>query len=145
MPYVVQERRSVLDPVVDAMVRVDLTMNDITNFLTTLAGDTPSISPRQFPKYQIALKAAYYAEIWPNGDINYILFKYGKYHITPSYNNYKNYIGAIHQAKDKISLSETMSASSIRYVDEYREAAEWIRIKLLTPYEGAKEIENGDV
>ena len=31
------------------------------------------------------------------------------------------------------------------FVDEYREAAEWIRIKILTPYEEQKIIENGDV
>jgi len=31
------------------------------------------------------------------------------------------------------------------YVDEFREAAEWIRIKLLTPYEEEKIVENGDV
>ena len=145
MPYVLQERRPALDPVVEAMVKIDLTMNDITKFLTTLGGITPDTSLTVFPKYQIALKAAYFAEAEPNGDINYILFKYGKYHIKPSYNNYKAYIGAIHQAKDQISSSKSLLASSVRYVDEYRESAEWIRIKLLTPYEEEKIIENGDV
>ncbi len=89
-----------------------------------------------------ALKEANFAEAKPNGDINYILFKYGKYHIKPSYNNYKAYIGAIHRAKNEIKLN---SYSSMRHIDEYRESAEWVRVKLLAPYEEEKIIENGDV
>jgi len=142
MPYILGERRPALDQVVEAMVRAELTMNGITKFLTTLGGVEPDITPTRFPKYTIALKAAYFAEVWPNGDINYILFKYGKYHIEPSYNNYKAYIGAIHQAKDRVG---SLRASAIKYVDEYRESAEWIRIKLLTPYEEKAIERNGDV
>jgi hypothetical protein len=56
-----------------------------------------------------------------NGDLNYILFKYCKYHIIPSYNNYKNYIG---------ELEETIAE---------------IRRKILAPYEDSKIQENGDV
>ncbi len=145
MPYITQERRLDLDPVVDAMVKIDLTMNDITKFLVTLGGLTPGILPTYFPKYRIALKASYFAEAKPNGDINYILFKYGKYHIKPSYNNYKAYIGAIHQAKDTLNSQKYVGPSVMRYVDEYRESAEWVRMKLLMPYEDQKIKENGDV
>ncbi len=56
-----------------------------------------------------------------NGDLNYILFKYCKEHVEPSYNNYKNYIG---------ELQETVAE---------------IRRRLLAPYEDIKIQENGDV
>ena len=56
-----------------------------------------------------------------NGDLNYILYKFAKYHIEPGYNNYKNFLG------------------------ELNEAAEEIRRRLLAPYEDKKIIENEDV
>lgn len=56
-----------------------------------------------------------------DGDLNYLLFKYCKYHVTPSYNNYKNFIG------------------------ELNECIAEIRRKLLAPYEEKKELENGSV
>jgi len=56
-----------------------------------------------------------------NGDLNYILFKYCKYHIEPSYNNYKNYCG------------------------ELRQCATEIERRLLGSYEDFKIKENGDV
>lgn len=56
-----------------------------------------------------------------NGDLNYILFKYCKYNVEPSYNNYKNFMG------------------------ELNEAAEEIRRRILAPYEDTKIVENGDV
>jgi len=142
MPYVLQERRPHLDPVVEKMAKAELTMQDVTDFLIALRGDVPSISEVKFSKYMTALKEAQFAEAFPNGDINYILFKYCKYHIKPSYNNYKSFIGAIHRAKNEIQLNGYLS---MRFIDEYRESAEWIRIKLLTPYEEEKIEENGDV
>ena len=60
-------------------------------------------------------------EVKANGDLNYILFKYCKYYIKPSYNNYKNYIG------------------------ELRQCATEIERKLLGPYEDSKELENGSI
>jgi len=59
--------------------------------------------------------------IQANGDLNYVLFKYCKYHIPESYNNYKNYCG---------ELSECVAE---------------IRRKLLAKYEEKKEKENGGV
>ena len=56
-----------------------------------------------------------------DGDLNYILFKFCKYNIEPSYNNYKNFIG---------ELNETVAE---------------IRRQLLAPYEDKKIEENGDV
>lgn len=56
-----------------------------------------------------------------NGDLNYILFKFCKYHVEPSYNNYKNYKG------------------------ELRECADIIHDEILIPYEMKKKQENGDV
>lgn len=56
-----------------------------------------------------------------NGDLNYVLFKFAKYHITPSYNNYKNFCG------------------------ELQECAVEIRRQILAKYENTKIKENGDV
>jgi len=56
-----------------------------------------------------------------NGDLNYVLFKFCKYHVEPSYNNYKNFCG------------------------ELNECVAEIRRRLLGPYESVKEVENGDV
>lgn len=61
------------------------------------------------------------AGVEANGDLNYILFKFAKYHINPGYGNYKNFLG------------------------ELNEAAEEIRRVLLTPYENKKEKENGPI
>ena len=56
-----------------------------------------------------------------DGDLNYTLFKFCKYHVTPSYNNLKNFCG------------------------ELRQCATEIERKLLAKYEEEKIIKNGDV
>lgn len=56
-----------------------------------------------------------------NGDLNYVLYAYCKRHITPSYNNYKSFIG------------------------ELNECAREIGRRLLAEYEDKKRDENGDV
>jgi len=56
-----------------------------------------------------------------NGDLNYILYKFCKHCITPSYNNYKNFCG------------------------ELRQCATEIERRLMAPYEDEKIKENGDV
>ena len=56
-----------------------------------------------------------------NGDLNYILYKYCKHCITPSYNNYKNFCG------------------------ELRQCATEIERRMVAPYEDQKIKENGDV
>ena len=61
------------------------------------------------------------ADIQANGDLNYVLFKYAKYHIPKSYNSIKNYLG------------------------ELNECAEEIRRRILAPYEDQKMLENSDV
>lgn len=61
------------------------------------------------------------AKVVADGDLNYILFRFAKYHISPGYNNYKNFLG------------------------ELNEAAEEIRRRLLAPWEDMKIEENGDV
>jgi hypothetical protein len=61
------------------------------------------------------------ADIVANGDLNYVLFKFCRDVIKPSYNNYKNYLG------------------------ELNEAAEEIRRRMLAPYEDEKIKENSDV
>lgn len=61
------------------------------------------------------------ANVVANGDLNYILFKFCKYQVEPSYNNYKNFCG------------------------ELRQCATEIERKILAPYEDQKIKENGDV
>jgi hypothetical protein len=56
-----------------------------------------------------------------DGDLNYILYKYCKYHVQPSYNNYKNFCG------------------------ELRQCATEIERKLVAFYEEQKILENGNV
>lgn len=140
MPYVLQERRPDLDPVVEEMAALELTTNGIEGFLICLAAG----SDRGFvlaDKFQALLKTINTVNVKPNGDLNYILFKYGKYHIKPSYNNYKAYIGAIYKAMSEL---ERVGGHD-DFVDEYREAAAEIRRRILSPYEDKKIDENGDV
>ena len=42
------------------------------------------------------------AMVKANGDLNYILFKFCKYQIKPSYNNYKNFCGELRQCATEI-------------------------------------------
>ena len=56
-----------------------------------------------------------------DGDLNYILYKFCKYQVTPSYNNIKNFCG------------------------ELRQCATEIERRILAPYEDKKKEENGDI
>jgi len=89
-----------------------------------------------------SLEEANKVGVEPNGDINYILFKYCKYYIKPSYNNYKMFMGEIYDAM-KCIVKECPTPRAFR--NEFRESAEWIRIKLLTPHEEKAIKRNGDV
>lgn len=137
MPYVKQERRPALDKVIEELVKAELKPGEMKKFLISFFyRGAPIQSSYCKPKLIPALEKAYKADMKPNGDINYILFKYCKYHVKPSYNNYKDFMGEIYNTMDYVVTN---------YKDEFREAAEWIRIKILTPYEAKKEQENGDV
>jgi len=134
MPYIKQEDRPELDEFIIFMSNFKLTIPKLTNFLMCISGSL-KIKDSGLPSALISNNII--SNISPDGKINYILFKYVKYHINPSYNSYKNVIGAIYEAVN--------NTTNIDYRNEYREAAEWIRIKLLIPYEEQKLIENGDV
>jgi hypothetical protein len=60
-------------------------------------------------------------QVKADGDLNYILYKFCKDHVKPSYNNYKNFCG------------------------ELTECAMEIRRRILASYENGKIQENGDV
>jgi hypothetical protein len=60
-------------------------------------------------------------QVKADGDLNYILYKFCKDHVKPSYNNYKNFCG------------------------ELTECATEIRRRILASYENGKIQENGDV
>ena len=57
----------------------------------------------------------------PDGKLNYVLYKFCKDTVQPSYNNYKNFIG------------------------ELRQCATEIERMILAPYEDLKREENGEV
>ena len=133
MPYVKQVLRPKLDVYVSNLATLNFSTQELTELLLCLSGSL-WFSERN----AITVLASNMREnVLPDGSINYVLFKYAKYHIKPSYNSYKNYMGAIYEA-----IERTIDR---KYKNEYREAAEWVRIKLLTPYEENKLIENGDV
>ena len=81
----------------------------------------PYIKEEKRPKMDTIVDRMRNLEIKANGDLNYILFKFCKYEVEPSYNNYKNFCG------------------------ELRQCANEIERKILPPYEDQKIIENGDV
>lgn len=136
MPYVKQERRPALDKVVDELKYLELEPKEMELFLYHLAFGVRSLWPNRL---SAALGICRSAGVKPNGDINYIIFKYCKYHVKPSYNNYKRFMGEVYRA------AHNYKGVSDDFKDEYRESEQWIRIELLTPYEREKIIENGDV
>ncbi len=81
----------------------------------------PYIKQESRLKMDEVVDAMVEAGVLANGDLNYILYKFCKYYIKPSYNNYKNFCG------------------------ELNECAAEIRRRMTGPYEDIKIDENGDV
>lgn len=136
MPYVLPERRPALDPIVDEMSKLANDRYNIGHLILLLMRNEGLLGV-VWPECLKMRKLIEEANVRPNGDINYILFKFCKYNVQPSYNSYKNYMGIIYRLVEGCKNTE--------YADELRESAEWIRIKLLTPYEEEKCKINGDV
>ena len=146
MPYVKQERRPDLDKVVEKMVEANLSGEFMEALLFAMYHER---SDNQNDQIKSILESMDKVSAKPNGDINYILFKYAKYHIKPSYNNYKAFIGVIYKAMHRSILRHynqpVVLDNREDFVDEYRESAAEIRRRILGPYEDQKIIENGDV
>ena len=140
MPYVKQERRPALNEVVNELVKADIIPGDLELFLLNLTHNFCRFKSEHI--LSDVLLEAREANVKPNGDINYILFKYCKYHVKPSYNNYKAFMGEINNAMERTKWNYIIGGN---YKDEFRESAEWIRIKILTPYEEKSIERNGDV
>ena len=81
----------------------------------------PYIDKEKRPQMDYVVNEMCWRDVSPDGSLNYILFKYCKEYLEPSYDNYKNYIG------------------------ELNECVAEIRRRLLAPYEDQKIKENGDV
>jgi len=81
----------------------------------------PYIKPEHRPFMDEIVEEMANKSVHVDGDLNYILYKFCKYHVKPSYNNYKNFIG------------------------ELRQCAAEIERRILGPYEDVKIEENGDV
>ncbi|KKM84740.1 hypothetical protein LCGC14_1296080 [marine sediment metagenome] len=137
MPYIKQERRPDLDKVVDELVNAVLKKGDIELFLLNIANFS-NVNYWFERRIKRAVEESYKVDVKPNGDINYILFKYCKYNVKPSYNNYKSFMGEIYAAMASMKQQG-------EFKNEFRESAEWIRIKILTPYEEKAIEKNGDV
>ncbi|MCF7835629.1 MAG: hypothetical protein K9M15_00705 [Candidatus Marinimicrobia bacterium] len=73
------------------------------------------------PRMDAVVQAMTKAGVKADGDLNYILFKFCKNQVPPSYNNYKNFCG------------------------ELRQCATEIERRILAKYEDEKIKENGDV
>ena len=81
----------------------------------------PYISQDKRPAMDRVVYAMSVNDVKVNGDLNYILYKFCRTKVKPSYNNYKNYIG------------------------ELNECIAEIRRRILSKYENEKCSENGDV
>lgn len=81
----------------------------------------PYIKEERRAELQGILTAMKEAGVCADGDLNYILYKYCKDEVEPSYNNLKNYCG------------------------ELRQCATEIERRLLGPYEDSAMQRNGDV
>jgi hypothetical protein len=80
----------------------------------------PYIDPIKRPKLDILI-GLLDENLKFDGDLNYVLYALCKRHVKPSYNNYKNYLGELHECEEEI------------------------RRRLLRVYENKKMRENGDV
>lgn len=81
----------------------------------------PYIPSDKRPQKDKVVDAMIKAEVVVDGDLNYILYKYCKYHYPHSYNNLKNFCG------------------------ELRQCATEIERRILSKYEDEKILENGEV
>lgn len=81
----------------------------------------PYIKQESRPAMDKVVQEMVVAGVKADGDLNYILYKFCKYYVKPSYNNYKNYCG------------------------ELNECAAEIRRRMTGPYENIKIHENGDL
>ncbi len=78
MPYVIPEKRPILDIIVQTMARVYA---------------APEGADEHYPEGS-GLKV--------DGDLNYVLFAFCKRHVKPGYGNYKNFCGELRQCATEI-------------------------------------------
>jgi len=81
----------------------------------------PYIKKEQRKDLDVIIKLMVEKGIKADGDLNFILYKFCKYHVEKNYNSLKNYLG------------------------ELNEAAEEIRRRILVPYEKKKQKINGEI
>lgn len=81
----------------------------------------PYIKPENRKAMNEIVSLMYTKGVKVDGDLNYILYTFCKRHVTPSYNNYKNFCGELRQCVTEIER------------------------RLLGPYEDKAIIRNGDI
>jgi hypothetical protein len=84
-------------------------------------GNMPFIPKEKRPAMDKVIDEMILRDVRADGGLSYVLYKYCKKHVQPSYNAYKNYIG------------------------ELRECAEQIERDLMGPYEEEAKKRNGDI
>ena len=114
MPYIAsKERRKELDEIVDYLAErqkksgyriLGATLEDL--FFEKYIPNDQNVQPKGtlYPLIELFLKL----KVEPTGDLNYILFKFCKYHISPSYNNYKKYISMLLEVIRMIELADKL-------------------------------------
>lgn len=135
MPYIKQEKRENIDKYIKEIARLHLGEDELVEFLLNVCGIF-----RLNISYNSELAERIHKEVKPNGDLNYMIFKLVKTYLPASYTNYKSFMGCLYNVVDRLA-----NLNYKEYRDELRETAEWIRIKLLIPYEEEKCALNGDV
>jgi len=132
MPYIKQENRPDMDKIVKLMKKLEVDVSkDLVGILYNVQTKWHGSEFDKLVELIIAMG------VQANGDLNYILYKYCLVTVSPSYNNYKRFIGGLEDAAANTTCRE--------YRWELRECAAEIRRRLLGPYEDTKIAENGDV
>lgn len=62
----------------------------------------PYITQDQRPTMDDIVRLMKMSDVKANRDLNYILYAFCKRHISPSYNNYKNFLGELKQCVVRI-------------------------------------------
>ena len=69
----------------------------------------PYIKKENRPKKDPVVEKLKFFKVGPNTDLEEILFRYCKEHVTPSYNSYKNYIGELNECAAEINRRLTFT------------------------------------
>jgi len=161
IPYIKQERRPALDKVVAAMVdygicdengvvsnsKLSILFSHLVDNILSRPDMSDVYNPIYTDNHHEIVDLMIDSGLKLNGDLNYILFKFAKYHIKPSYNNYKMFISALEYTVFNTYDSSVYIINEVilNLCGELNECVSEIRRKILGPYEEKAIERNGDV